>query len=321
VLRLVLILLLAALPVQAQDAQDKLPAFEQAFQGWLDQVGATEGILALRYDNSPVATIAIGRDAGAVDLASLSKAITGACIASLVDDGLLTYDTLARDVLDLRDAAPVTIGQLLSHASGLKKDHTQGPMSWWKDDPTPRWPEVTARALKSNRITGDHSYHYTNENYAVLGSVIEAVTGFPYEAECTKRVLDPAGAGGAGSDRFYAYLPWGGWQMTLADYAQVVDHWFGAEGKLADRLADLPAAVIEGTVSYGMGMTQRDMGAGRGRNVWHFGALCFNDGPDLGTFTARLTSGWTLAVWYDACVTWPDMIALDQALVGVAYRR
>ena len=317
-LRLVLSLLLIATAARAEDTSERAIVFEQMFEGWLASVGATEGVLALRYNGEPVATWSRGRDAtDPVALASLSKAITGACVASLVDDGLLSYDQPARDILDLPEAAPVTIGQLLSHASGLHKDYTQGPMAAWKDDPTPRWAELTPRALEPGRLAEGGTYHYSNENYAVLGTVIEKVTGMPYEHVCRTRVIDPAGVQGGGSDRFAAYLPWGCWQMTAADFGGFVDYAFGPQGILTDRLGDLPSVVIDGPVRYGMGMLQREMDVGR--NVWHFGALCFFDGPDLGAYAVHWRNGWTVTAWYNACVTWPDMAALDAAMAGVAY--
>lgn len=312
--------LLLSTPAVAAGTEDRARAFEAAFGAWLDEVGATQGVLALRHDGQPVAAWSRGRDAeDLVDLASLSKAITAVCTAALVDEGRLYYDNSAREILGLPDAAPVMIGDLLSHASGLEKDHTQGPMSWWKDDPTPRWAEITPNALKPDRITGDGRYHYSNENYAVLGTVIEAAAGQDYEDACRDRVLTPAGIGGTASDRFAAYLPWGGWAMSMLDYATFMDYAFGVNGILTDRLADLPSVTIDGPVSYGMGMIQRDMGPGRGRNVWHFGALCFNDGPNFGTYTVHWETGWTVTAWYNACLTGPEMTALDLAMVRVSY--
>lgn len=312
-------LVLIAPVALAQGVDDRARDFETAFATWLDQVGASEGVLALRYEGQPVATWSRGRAVeDMVPLASLSKAITGACVAALVDEGLLYYDNSAREVLGLPDAAPVTIAALLSHASGLEKDYTQGPMSFWKGDPTPRWAEITPNALDPDRITGDGRYYYSNENYAVLGTVIEAVTGQPYETACRDRVLGPAGAQGDGSDQFAGYLPWGGWAMNVADYAAVVDHWFAPGGVLGDRLADLPGVGIDGPVSYGMGMVQRQMDGGT-RNVWHFGALCFNDGPTFGSYAVHWDTGWTVTAWYDACLTGEEMAALDMAFVRVSY--
>ncbi|WP_407492177.1 serine hydrolase domain-containing protein [Pseudooceanicola sp. MF1-13] len=317
--RLVLILTVAATVTQAQAPADRVADFRTALELWVNDAGVTRAALALRYDNEPVETVTIGMEADQpVDLASLSKAITGVCISALVDQNRITYDTEARQVLNLPQAARVTIGALLSHATGLEKDHTQGPMLAWKGDPTPRWPQITEAALDPDRLTdGTPKYHYSNENYAVLGSVIEAVTGQPYDAACRERVLARAGVKGDPSDLFAGYLPWGGWAMSVGDYAQFVDYAFGAGGILTDRLAQLPRQQIDGPVYYGMGMTQRDFRDGQ--NVWHFGALCFNDGPNLGSYAVRFVNGWTLTAWYDACVTWPQMIELDGALAGIAF--
>lgn len=317
--RLVLVLVLSVTAARAGDPADIAQEFRAAFGAWTEQVGATRGVISLRHDGQPVASFGLGMPADTpVALASLSKAVTATCIAALVDAKRLTYDTQARRILDLPRAAPVTIGALLSHATGLEKDHTQRPMAWWKDDPTARWSEVAPAALDRKRLSpGKPRYYYSNENYAVLGTVIETVTGQPYDEACRDLVLKPAGVVARPAPRFAAYLPWGGWQMTMADYAAFVDYAYGRGGVLTDRLTDLPSVVIEGPVSYGMGMVQRSVADGR--NVWHFGALCFDDGTNLGAYAVHWTNGWTVTAWYDACATGTEMGALDQAMIRVAY--
>lgn len=326
VLALILSVTLAGAETRAETRADsptadtaaKAEQFRTGYATWLDQVGAQTGVMALRYQGQPVATLEFGRAGDQPhDLASLSKAITGVCIAALVDEGRLTYDTHAREILSLPRAAPVSIAQLLTHGSGLHADHTQGPMAVWRNDPTPRWSEVADRAMTRKRIGRDKSYYYSNENYAVLGAVIEAVTGQPYETACRDRVLTPAGVTGAGSDLARAFLPWGGWDMSLPDYAAFYDYAFGAAGVLTPHLRELPRSEIVPSVHYGMGVMQRDRGAAT--NVWHFGALCFHDGPNFGSYAVHHDTGWTITAWWDACITGEEMFALDQAMVNVSY--
>jgi CubicO group peptidase (beta-lactamase class C family) len=298
----------------------KVADFRAAFARWMQDAGATRGALALRRDGQAVAALGLGMDAGRpVDLASLSKAITGVCIARLVEDGALEYADHARAILNLAHAAPVSIAALLGHGSGLRRDHTQGPMAVWRNDPTPRWPRIARTALARDRISADTSYYYSNENYAVLGAVIEAVTGTDYETACRDRVLTPAGVTGRGSALASGYLPWGGWEMTVADYAAFLDHSFGPEGWLTDNIATLPRTRIVPDVYYGHGLVQRDHVGGT--NLWHFGALCFEGGPNLGSYAVHWTNGWTVTAWYDACVTDDDMARLDRAMIGVAFAR
>ncbi|EAQ02772.1 putative beta-lactamase [Pseudooceanicola batsensis HTCC2597] len=319
-LRLALVLVLVAGAARADEVSRRAAHFPLRFADWMETAGIDRGAIAVRYDDRSILTWAQGMDADApVDLASLSKAVTATCIAALVREGALDYDMAARDILGLRRAAPVTIGALLSHATGLDRDHTQRPMAWWKDDPTPRWPEITPRALDRERLTGGARYYYSNKNYAVLGTVIEEVTGDSYESACRSRVLEPAGVAGSASARFAAYLPWGGWSMTVADYARFVDHAYGDESVLGAPLANLPRTVIEGPVAYGMGMLQREMAGGV--NLWHFGALCFAGGPDLGSYAVRWLNGWTVTAWYAGCATGPEMARLDATLVSVAFAR
>lgn len=314
---LVLLLCLLALPAAAEGTKPE--RFRAAFADWLKDRGATRGVLAIRRDGVPVSVWSTGTDRdAALPLASLSKAITAVCVSELVRSGALTYDTEARAVLGLPAAAPATVAALLNHATGLEHDRTQGAMSWWRDDPTPRWPELTEAALDPARMTaGAAEYYYSNENYAVLGSVIESVTGQDYVTACRDRVLTPAGVRATADPSFAAYLPWGGWRMTMADYAGFLDHYYGNDGVLGGRLRRLPRVRIEGPVHYGLGMVQRDMSPGV--NVWHFGSLCFEDGPNFGTYAVHWRIGWTVTAWYDACLEGAGMIALDQAMVRVAY--
>ena len=319
-------LMIALIPIspRAEDPATTAKTFHTSFAGWVQSTGVRTAALSLRYNDASVGTFTVSSGAVAinagtmVDLASLSKAITGVCMAALVNEGRITYDSMARDILALPKAAPITIAALLSHSSGLERDRTQRFMAEWRDDPTARWDEVTAKSLTPSRLKpGKPAYFYSNENYAVLGSVIEKVTGEPYEAACRKRVLDPAGVKGVASDRFAAYLPWGGWQMSLPDYAAFTDYAFGKDGLLTADLGVLPQAKIDGPVSYGMGMTQRQVEDGR--NIWHFGALCFEDGPNFGSYVVHFTNGWTVVAWYDACVSWPQMMQLDAAIARVAH--
>ncbi|WP_432690833.1 serine hydrolase domain-containing protein [Pseudooceanicola sp. C21-150M6] len=313
-----MLLLLLAAPLRADDAA-RAAAFRDAFQGWMAGQGARTGAIAIRHDNAPVAAFGINTDPDLMrPLASLSKMITALCVARLVADRQLSYDTEVRKVLNLPQAAPITTGALLSHATGLQHDRTQGPMSWWRGDPTPRWPEVTPPALDPGRLTpGTPDYYYSNENYAVLGTIIEGVTHEGYETACRDRVLTPAGVTARPDPLFAAYLPWGGWRMSVADYAQLMDYAVGDNGILPGQIDQLPAQQVFGPVTYTMGLFRRDMGAGS--NFWHFGSLCFEDGPNLGAYTAHWETGWTVTVWYDACLEEAGMISLDQALVAVAY--
>lgn len=305
--RLVLILIACAMPAFGQSDRVALE-----WSRWLEAQGKPPGALVFLIGDSQL----LGRDNGydpdrAVPLASLSKGITGLCARALVDEGLMAWD----DPLNrwIEGGGTITLAQLVTHTSGLWPDETQGAMSGWRGDTTRRWQEVTATALDRDRQEGKRgSYRYNNENYAILGLVIEAVTGNRYDKACALRVLEPLGITTARlSPEYGGYGPWGGWQMSVRDYARLM-----REGFAAMDPRDTPSADLGGGAFYGLGMlfrTGRDMA-----NHWHFGALCFRD-AGLGAFAVNWAGKYTIVAAYGACVDGEAMAALDAALVRAVF--
>ncbi len=114
-------------------------------------------------------------------VASHSKAFTAAAVMLLRERGRLGLDdAVGRHVPGLHpDAAAATVGQLLSHSAGVTRD---GPDSGQFADRRP-WPdaaEVLAVLAEPPPIPAGSRFKYSNHGYALLGLVIEAVTGEPY---------------------------------------------------------------------------------------------------------------------------------------------
>jgi len=304
---LALLLTLAAAPVLAQSDRVALE-----WNKWLEAQGNPPGALVFMIGDSPLLAQDSGYDPDlAVPVASLSKGITALCAAALVDEGLMAWD----DPLNrwIEGGGPITLGELVTHTSGLWPDQTQGAMAEWRGDTARRWQEVTARALDRVRQEGTRGqYRYNNENYAVLGLVIEEVAGDWYDKACAPRVLEPLGITTARlSPEYGGYGPWGGWQMSVRDYARLMR---GAFAGMDPR--NTPSADLGGGVHYGLGMlfrTSRDTA-----NHWHFGALCFED-AGLGAFAVNWAGKYTLVAAYGACVDGDAMVALDAALARAVF--
>ena len=83
---------------------------------------------------------------------------------------------------------PITLHHLLTHSSGLESDFS--PSDY---EPVGR-EEYVRRALHSKLLfkPGD-GYEYSNAGYSLLAAIVEKVSGQPYEAYLTERVLKPAG--------------------------------------------------------------------------------------------------------------------------------
>lgn len=137
-------------------------------------------------------------------VASLSKPITGTTVMALVADGRVNLedrvfgpDGLLPQFTEFADprALDITVSHLLHH--------TAGGWSTRGQDPTWMLPELSMhdmmvevfRTVPLDQAPGT-GYAYSNMGYLLLGRVIEAVTGRPYEDHVRERILLPAGADG-----------------------------------------------------------------------------------------------------------------------------
>ncbi|WP_375279328.1 serine hydrolase domain-containing protein [Pseudooctadecabacter sp.] len=284
----------------------------QAWEEWLVTNDVTQSALAITKDGILLSDHGRGMQADdAVPLASLSKAVTGACVLALQDEGLLevsdTLDTVFAATPDrVGQGGDITIDALLTHTSGLDFDRTQtvlNPSLWGASD---MHDQIADLALA--RPLGAAEFFYNNENYAVLGSVIMQVTGQSVAEACAPRVL--AGQPTAAPDRRTGGgLAYGGWSMSVEDYAA-----FTATLAPDD---DWPGAPVGGGAYYGPGVLVRDMQ--NGTNLWHFGGFCLMGLGDYGSYFYVLENGWGVVVWYDICASGAQAVALDNALARAAY--
>lgn len=134
--------------------------------------------------------------------ASLSKPVTALALMSLVDEGRVALQHPANSYLrawripqDEADDGPVTIGQLLSHTSGL------GPQSYPGLDrgtSPPTLGQILDGAPEAYcdpvaPISESGSYGYSGGGYMVLQALIEDVSGSAFEAFMQTQVFDRAG--------------------------------------------------------------------------------------------------------------------------------
>ncbi|MFQ6485298.1 serine hydrolase domain-containing protein [Brachybacterium epidermidis] len=131
-------------------------------------------------------------------IASLTKSFTAATILALRDEGRLRLDDPveqhlpeAADAFDSpADARPVTLRDLLSMNSGLVTDNP------WGDRQESMTREAFAQLLQGGlgrSNTPGTRYEYSNTGFAMLGRVIDEITGRDYTVEIHERFLDPLG--------------------------------------------------------------------------------------------------------------------------------
>jgi CubicO group peptidase (beta-lactamase class C family) len=117
-------------------------------------------------------------------IASNTKAFTSAALASLVDQGLLSWDDKVIDHLAYFQlynsyvSQEMTIRDLLCHRSGLKT--FSGDLLWFNSDYSRRGVIERAKYLKPAHAFRT-TYGYSNIMFIAAGEIIESVTGISWD--------------------------------------------------------------------------------------------------------------------------------------------
>ncbi|QQQ79300.1 beta-lactamase family protein [Saccharothrix sp. 6-C] len=166
-----------------------------AFAGVLDADGQW-------YGHSGVGSLAergAPRPRGQFRAGSITKTVVATAVLQLVGEGRVRLEDRVQDRLPglLPYAEPITVRQLLQHTSGI-------PFTERWDTPaeidSTRWrhrtPDETIREGTEGKplsFPPGRGVEYSNTNYAVLGKLVEELTGRSLHSELQRRVLDRAG--------------------------------------------------------------------------------------------------------------------------------
>lgn len=182
---------------------------------WRDGGVVLEGAAGLRK---------LGTDAGVGledrwHLASCGKAMTATVAAISVERGELAWSTTLRDVFGdagVSDGlAAVTLEQLLRHRSGLQRDFDgRVRATFGVDRPAHQQrAEAMGSVLLEPPTSPVGAYAYSNVGYVVAGTMLERVTGVPFERLRDDRLFAPLGMTGCGDglphDGLHVDQPWG----------------------------------------------------------------------------------------------------------------
>lgn len=141
-------------------------------------------------------------DAHQFRIASHSKMFTAVAILQLVESGRLSLEDALADHLpavDGTDAGEVTVGELLSHSSGLTRDGADSDF-WVLGRPFPDREAVLDTAARGRVIARHEHFKYTNIGYGLLGLVVEAASGMDYRGYAGSHLIGPLGLRDTGPD-------------------------------------------------------------------------------------------------------------------------
>jgi CubicO group peptidase (beta-lactamase class C family) len=135
-------------------------------------------------------------------LASVSKQFTALLILQLVAENKLDLEAPISQYLPDYPASgeQISIHHLLSHSSGIP-NYTSFP-SYWKMMRQSTTPDELLRHFADSalRFTPGKYFEYSNSGYAVLGAIIEKLSGKSYEEVLQERIFIPLGMQHSGFD-------------------------------------------------------------------------------------------------------------------------
>ncbi|HTD99145.1 MAG TPA: serine hydrolase domain-containing protein [Mucilaginibacter sp.] len=131
-------------------------------------------------------------------VASMSKSFTAMAILKLRDEGKLKLDDPAYLYIPemkgtkylTKDAAPITIRNLLTHSAGYPEDNPWGDRQLANTDQ--QLIDIYKKGVQFSTNPGS-GYEYSNLGFATLGYIIKKVSGKSYEEYITENILKPLG--------------------------------------------------------------------------------------------------------------------------------
>ncbi|MEV4192120.1 serine hydrolase domain-containing protein [Streptomyces toxytricini] len=124
-------------------------------------------------------------------IGSITKTFTAVLVMRLRDEGLLSLADPVEKHLPGTGAGEVTVAQLLSHTGGLA---AETPGEWWERSSAALRPELAdVLGEEPFRFEPGRRHHYSNPGYTLLGSLVEALRGRPWEEALRAEVLEPLG--------------------------------------------------------------------------------------------------------------------------------
>lgn len=260
-------------------------------------------------------------------IASISKPITGIAVMKLVESGVLSLDDpvfgdqgVLGTTYGSRPYPPlleqITIEHLLLHTSGNWPNDSTDPMF---QHTTLNVHDLIDRTLDNHPVSvaPGTRYAYSNFGYALLGRIIEEITGMKYDEYVKQAILQPAGitrmqiGGNTEADRKQgevAYVGQGNNEKSLV-YAMNITRmdahggWIASAEDLARLLVrvdgfDVKPDILETkTIQEMVTASPQNRNYAKGWSVnnaghwWHNGSL-----PGSGTLMVRASNGFSWVI-------------------------
>lgn len=132
---------------------------------------------------------------------SISKLFTATAVVQLAERGAIRLEDDVNRYLPSFQIArsfpqPISFSHLLTHTAGLD-ERAIGMAARTEADLLPLG-EYLARRLPPRVAPPGEGIHYSNHGFALLGHLVEAVSGIPFETYIDRNILQPLGMGRSG---------------------------------------------------------------------------------------------------------------------------
>lgn len=195
-------------PLNVDEIRNTMPIVDKLYRDYAEQnhfPAISYGVIArgeLIYSgNVGVANVATKTPATSKTLfriASMSKSFTAMAILKLRDEGKLSlHDPVAKYIPEMnkagqltRDAAPITVQNLLTMSAGFPEDNPWGDRQL--DATDQELLDMVSQGLSFSNVPGV-AFEYSNLGFALLGRIITTVSGVPYQQYITTNIMEPIG--------------------------------------------------------------------------------------------------------------------------------
>ena len=128
-------------------------------------------------------------------IGSITKTFTAVLLLQLRDLGRLHLDDRLGEHLRGVAHGDVTLRSLLAHLSGLRREPAAGPGGEiWETLQDPGRDELVAGVERAGRVLEPgRRWHYSNLAFAMLGQIVEKLSGLPYERYVEERLIGALG--------------------------------------------------------------------------------------------------------------------------------
>jgi len=153
-------------------------------------------------------------------IASCSKWLSAALVMTFVDEGKLKLtDTVGKylPVLSQHGKGGITIGQCLSHQTGIKTPPLKESLEEMRQDNSMDDAIADIAALPMEGTPGK-VFHYSNAGLQIAGAIIEKISGKSFETLFAERIARPLNMQHTDFGNAKVALPAGGAYSTPEDY-------------------------------------------------------------------------------------------------------